>query len=106
MRKRSTVSVPNVVGMSIDRAQTVLRKRGLTATLADPDLPPIPELGKPNAVVTDQSPESGAMVPPGVAIKLWVDEGGGGGVREPRRPKPDPKSNRQQWDEVADEAVS
>jgi hypothetical protein len=47
-------------------------------------------------VVTDQSPESGAKVPRGSSIRLWLyyGDGGSAGVREPRRPRPDPKVGR------------
>jgi hypothetical protein len=44
-------------------------------------------------VVVDQSPESGAAVPPGSAVTLWID-GGDSGVREPRRPSPEPRTGR------------
>lgn len=103
-RRRATVVVPDVIGMSWDDAGAVLLRSGLVAAATDPDGPPA-ALGWPDAVVTDQSPESGAMVPPGSSVTLWVDRGGGSGVREPRRPKPDPKTGRKMWDEVTDEAV-
>jgi hypothetical protein len=106
MRRRSTALVPNVVGMSWDDARTALLHNGLVAVSPDPDGPPSTASGWPHGVVTDQSPESGATVPPGSGVTLWVDRGGGSGVREPRRPKPDPKTGRKMWDEVTDEAVS
>jgi hypothetical protein len=104
-RRRSSVLVPNVIGMSWSDARAVLFDLGLLATGPDPDDLPLTAMGWPDGVVTDQSPESGATVPPGSAITLWVDRGGGSGVREPRRPKPDPKTGRKMWDEVTDEAV-
>ncbi|HEY3607355.1 MAG TPA: PASTA domain-containing protein [Pseudonocardiaceae bacterium] len=106
MRRRSFVLVPNVVGMSWDDAHAALQRSGLVAVGPDPDGPPMTATGWPQSVVTDQSPESGATVPPGAHVTLWVDRGGGSGVREPRRPKPDPKTGRKMWDEVTDEAVS
>jgi hypothetical protein len=103
-RGRSSVVVPDVVGMSWEDADRVLRENGLVGVGSDPDGPPLPAW--PDAVVTDQSPESGAKVPPGSAVTLWVERGGGGaGVREPRRPTPDPKAGRKLRDEMADEAV-
>jgi hypothetical protein len=82
-----------------------LIRRRLFAVSPDPNEPPPDQAGWPEAVVTDQSPEAGAEVPIGTTIKLWVDRGGGSGVREPRLPKPDPKTQRKMWDEVTDEAV-
>jgi hypothetical protein len=104
-RRRSSVVVPNVIGKSWDDARAVLLRSGLVAVGTDPDGPPQAASEWPDAVVTDQSPESGATVPPGSSVRLWVDRGGGSGVREPRRPKPDPKAGRKMWDEVTDEAV-
>lgn len=106
-RRRSTVRVPDVVGLALDEARKVVDGKGLRAMSADPDGPPLDIAGLPNSVVTDQSPEAGARVPPGSPVRLWLDDGGGGpGVREPRRPSPDPKSARQMRDEATDEAVS
>jgi hypothetical protein len=105
-RRRSSVMVPNVVGMSWDDARTLLHSNGLIAVGPDPDGPPLAASGWPAGVVTDQSPESGAKVPPGSPVKLWVDRrDGGSGVREPRRPKPDPKTGRKMRDEVTGETV-
>jgi beta-lactam-binding protein with PASTA domain len=107
LRRRSTVSVPNVLGMSWDRARQVLSEKTLVAVGPDPDGPPLAALGWPDGVVVDQSPESGAKVPPGASVRLWLESEGGGsaGVREPRRPSPDPKSAREMRYEPTDEAV-
>jgi hypothetical protein len=107
-RRRSSVLVPNVVGMSWDAARSRLQGAGLVAVGSDPDALPVTALGWSDGVVTDQSPESGAKVEPGTIIRLWVERrgGGGSGVREPRRPKPDPRSGRAMRDEPSDEAVS
>lgn len=105
-RRRSSVIVSNVIGMSYDVARKILHDKRLVPEGADPDGPPLGVLGWPDGVVTDQSPESGAKVPPGSVVRLWVERGGGSGVREPRRPLPDPMSGRQMRDESADEAVS
>lgn len=85
LRRRATVSVPSVIGLSYDRARQVLRDLALVAVVPDPDAPA--PLG---GTVTDQSPEAGARVPAGSTVTLWVERGGGSGVREPRRPRPDP----------------
>ncbi len=103
LRRSATTPVPDVVGLAWDAARETLVSAGLVAVGADPDGPP-PE-GWPEAVVTDQSPEAGATVPPGTRVTLWVDRGGGSGVREPRRPRPAPKSAREARPEAADEAV-
>ena len=96
-----SASVEGVVG----RAREVLFDKGLVAVGSDPDGPPPTALGWPGAVVTDQSPESGAKVPTASSVTLWVERGGGSGVREPRRPKPTPRAARGMVDETSDEAV-
>ena len=58
-----------------------------------------------DSVVTDQSPESGAKLPTGSAVTLWVERGGGSGVREPRRPEPEPRTGYALRVEPSDEAV-
>jgi beta-lactam-binding protein with PASTA domain len=98
--------VPYVVGKPWDDARHILQKASLVAVGPDPDGPPLGATGWPNGVVTDQSPESGAKVPPGSPVTLWLESGGGsGGVREPRRPNPEPRTARAMRDEVSDEAV-
>ncbi len=83
----------------------MLLDKHLVAVGPDPDGPPLTALGWPGGVVTDQSPESGAKVPAGSSVTLWIERGGGSGVREPRRPKPVPKQAREMRDEHTDEAV-
>lgn len=98
--------VPDVIGMSWDDARRALRQALLVVAWSDLDgPPPPPALGRSDGVVVDQSPEAGATVPRGSTVTLWVQRGGGSGVREPRRPKPDPKTGRKMWDAIADEAV-
>ncbi|HEX4016871.1 MAG TPA: PASTA domain-containing protein [Frankiaceae bacterium] len=107
LRRRATVRVPSVIGRSWDDAREMLLARQLVAVGPDPDGPPLAMLGWPDGIVVDQSPESGARVPPGSLVRLWLEAGGGGdaGVREPRRPSPDPKSARVMREEPSDEAV-
>jgi hypothetical protein len=94
-RRNSTVRVPNVVGRTWSDARGRLLSDGLVAVGQDPDAVPLAASGRPHAVVTDQSPESGAKVPPGTRVRLWLDFGGGSaGVREPRRPRPVPRAGR------------
>jgi hypothetical protein len=44
-------------------------------------------------------------VPAGSSVTLWVERGGGSGVREPRRPKPAPKAAREMRDVPSDKAA-
>ncbi len=103
-RRQSTVSVPDVIGLPWERAWQRLSDRGLVATGPGPDGLPLTVAARPGSVVSDQSPESGARVPPGSTVMLWLDHGDGG-VREPRRPAPVPRAGRQLRPEPADEAV-
>ena len=104
-RRRSSVRVPSVVGMTWADARGALNEVGLVAVGWDADGLPLHD-SSPSGVVTDQSPESGAKVPRGASIRLWLYDGGGSaGVREPRRPRPDPKTARELHYEPSDEAV-
>jgi PASTA domain len=105
LRRSSKIVVPNVVGMSWEQARDVLRGKGLHAIGPNPDAAPLTVVEWPTVVVTDQSPESGAKVPIGASVTLWVERGGGSGVREPLRPKPDPRTARAMRDEASDQAV-
>ena len=98
-QRSGRVTVPNVVGLSLDAARRLLAEHGLVGQLADPD---VPVADPERAVVTDQIPEAGATARPGSPVRLWIDPGGGSGVREPRRPKPMPRANREAADEPAD----
>jgi hypothetical protein len=102
-RRRSTVVVPNVVGLPWSQARDQLMERRLVIASSDPDGPPLTADGWPAGVVTDQSPESGATVPPGSLVTVWLHRGrgGGSGVREPLRPKPNPRAGRAVADEAA-----
>ncbi len=105
LRRRSNVRVPGVLGMSWDDARVALMKVSLVAVGPDPDGPPIDVISWPDARVVDQTPESGAKVPAGTPVTLWVMRGGGSaGVREPRRPLPGPQSAREMRYE-SDDAV-
>jgi hypothetical protein len=106
LRRRSTTKVPSVIGMTWDEARHALLDKGLVAVGPDPDGPPLAVAGWPIGVVTDQSPESGARVPTGSAVTLWIGRGGGSaGVREPRRPSPAPKAAREMRADPSEEAV-
>jgi hypothetical protein len=104
-RRRSSVEVPNVIGMTWRDATAELAAHGLIGIAPDQDGLAEPTWVRMDSVVLDQSPESGAKVPPGSVVRLWVDRDYGSGVREPRRPRPDPKAGRKMLDEVTDEAI-
>jgi hypothetical protein len=104
-RRRARVTVPNVIGMSFDAARLLLGEWGLVGVASDPDGPSAATLGLEGAVVTDQSPEAGAKAQPGTPVTLWTERGGGSGVREPRRPKPTPRTARKSQEIPSEEAV-
>ncbi len=103
MRRRAQVNVPNVIGLSWVDALDRLHRASLVAVGPDPDTRSSED--RHDHVVTDQSPESGAVVPPGTSVTLWTERRGGSGVREPRRPKLPPAAGRQLRDEQTNEAV-
>ena len=105
LRRRSTLAVPMVIGMTREAARAALSRLGLVAVGPDPDGMPLEAVGAPDDVVTDQSPEAGARVPAGSTVMLWTDRRGGSGVREPRRPMPDPKTGRAMRDETTGDMV-
>lgn len=106
-RRRAQVKVPDVIGRTWDDARGVLLSKGLQAAGPDPDGPPLTAQAWPGATVRDQLPESGAKVPPGTTVRLWLNRGdGGAGVREPRRPLPDPKTADKKRDEITEETVN
>lgn len=102
LRRGKRVAVPNVVGLPVLGARRELASRGLVPAAGDPEGQL--DVAPSGSIVTDQSPESGASVPPGSRVLLWVDRGAGG-VREPRRPRPDPLPARKHLPDPADEAV-
>ncbi|MDT5050774.1 MAG: hypothetical protein QOE94_2437 [Mycobacterium sp.] len=102
-RRASKVLLPNVVGLEWIEARDVLAGNGLVAINAQPDAPT--DLGSRGWVITDQSPESGARVPAGSVVRLWLRGDGDAGVREPRRPRPTPRSAREMLPEPRDQAI-
>jgi beta-lactam-binding protein with PASTA domain len=102
-RRASKVLVPNVVGLEWIDARNVLAGNGLVAINAQPDAPTDP--ASRGWVITDQSPESGARVPAGSVVRLWLRGDGDARVREPRRPRPTPRSAREMLPEPRDQAL-
>src|ERR1700735_1904452 len=102
-RRASKVLVPNVVGLDWLQAREVLVGSELVAINAQPDAATDP--GSRGWVITDQSPESGARVPAGSVVRLWLRGDGDAGVRERRRPRPTPRSAREMLPEPRDQAL-
>ena len=102
-RRKSSVVVPRVVGMRSAGACGLLEEHGLVPVGLDPDGVRYDKQGWPDRVVTSQSPEAGAKVPSGASVRLWLERGGGAGVREPRRPSPSPRGAREMRPEPAPE---
>ncbi|WP_236796942.1 PASTA domain-containing protein [Amycolatopsis sp. GM8] len=105
-RRRGTVLVPELTGLTLENARLLLSQNDLVLVESDATASRVSDW--PDGVVLDQSPEPGAKVPPGSPVTVWLSGGGGGGsgVREPRRPKPDPKTGRKMRDEMTDETVN
>jgi len=88
-----TCAVPDVVGLPWDDARGVLHLARLVAVGPDQDGPPMAELAwRTGAVVVRQDPRPGTRLPPGAPVTVWLERGGGAGDREPRRPRPAPRS--------------
>ena len=102
-RRASKMLVPNVVGLEWIEARDVLAGAELVAINAQPDAVTDPE--SRGWIITDQSPESGARVPAGSVVRLWLRGDGDAGVREPRRPRPTPRSARERLPEPRDQAI-
>lgn len=104
-RRASKVLVPNAVGLEWSAARHLLAAEGLVAINAQPDATADPS--SQGWVVTDQSPESGAVVRAGAVVRLWLrGDDGDAGVREPRRPRPTPRPAREMLPEPQDQAIS
>ena len=108
LRRRGKVKVPDVTGLTFQAAVTVLGYAGLTAEGLDQDGHAVAVDDMPGGIVTDQVPESGARIPVGGSVRLWLGHGrgGGAGVREPRRPTPSPSSLVQTRPDPREESVS
>jgi hypothetical protein len=95
-RRKGSVTVPRVIGLRTAGARGLIEEHGLVPVGWDADGVPYENLGWPDQVVTGQAPEAGAKVAFGTSVRLWLAaDGGGAGVREPRRPGPSPRSARE-----------
>jgi len=96
------VAVPDVIGYTWVEARHTLNQAGLVAVHAVLQATPS---APQDWIVSDQSPRAGTEVKGGSGVRLWLDRGGGAGVREPRRPRPTPTLSREMLPEPTDEAV-
>jgi hypothetical protein len=103
-RRLSTAFVPAVIGLSVPDALDALRRAGLVGV--GPDDARRSALAASDGVVVDQSPEPGARVEAGSSVRLWVRGSGGSGVREPRRPSPQPRAGRAMREEPTEPSAS
>lgn len=98
-RQANLVFVRHVVGLDWIRAHEVINEQGLVAVnWTNPGEP-----GRPGSVVTDQIPEVRERVDPGSKVFLFFGRDGGAGVREPRRPRPTPRSAHEMRPEPSDD---
>lgn len=88
----ATVTVPDLIGLTVDQARLAGLEAGVVVASADLDGPPIGTVALGRTVVVTQEPVPGIEVPPGdLVLVTWIDLGGGGpdaGDREPRVPPP------------------
>ena len=106
-RRRGTVKVPDLLGLSWTDALAILTRSGLEAVSATPDIDVQYDQDdlRPTVVVR-QYPDPDTPVPTASVVRLWLERGDGeAGVREPRRPTPPPRFARAQRDEVSEQAV-
>jgi PASTA domain len=107
VRRRRTVAVPDLIGLSSADALGILTRAGLDAVSATPGI----ELREGSdelrpAVVVRQYPDPGTRIQTASAVKLWLERGDGdAGVREPRRPTTPPRAAQARRDERTEEAV-
>ncbi|CAL9302006.1 hypothetical protein SUDANB51_04786 [Streptomyces sp. enrichment culture] len=100
-RKTPEVRVPRLVGLMAVDARETARARGLS--LNAPDRPDF-HLAVVDYVVR-QYPQPGAEVPRDSMVHVWFDFGpgeGGGGVHEPRVPRPPRGGLQRELDEPGD----
>jgi hypothetical protein len=92
-RIADVVVVPDVVGMTVDAGRQVAHEAGLVLAQPDPDGPPLAALTIPGLfLITEQDPAPGSRLyrRDSVRVRFRADVDGLAGVREPRRPLPDP----------------
>jgi hypothetical protein len=105
----NVVTVPDLIGLAWADAREVLAGAGLVPVAPETGLRgksrPLRPIEESGWVVADQTPRGGARRAPGSSVTVWLERGGGAGVREPRRPTPTPRRARGERDEESQEAV-
>ena len=92
-RAADQVVVPHVVGLPLERARRIAENAGVVLAQPDADGPPLAALTWPDDYdVVGQRPEAGTVLHRWDSVVVDVVPAGDGtaGVREPRRPLPDP----------------
>ncbi|WP_344421025.1 PASTA domain-containing protein [Amycolatopsis minnesotensis] len=93
--RAKSVIVPDVVGLPVTVARQVAAEAGVALAQPDPDGPPLGALTWPGVwVIDEQAPAPGARVRrwDSVVVRFHEEGGGSAGVREPRRPLPEPRA--------------
>lgn len=75
--------VPELNGLEYHNARFIAFRAGLFLVFADPDHPP-----QVMCFVVNQEPRAGDVVGRYSPVTVWVEDAGGVGVPEPRRPSP------------------
>ncbi len=107
VRRRRTVAVPDVVGLTSADALGILIHAGLEAVSATRGLDLLESSDdlRPTVVVR-QYPDPGTRIQTASTVKLWLERGDGeAGVREPRRPVTPPRAARGERDELTEDAI-
>ena len=95
------VVLPDVVGLTLGEARSVLEGMGLVPVGPDPQAAPLAD-----GVVVDQRPLPGTVLAIGSPVMVWVERGpGSAGVRKPRRPTPRPRAASGMVDEETGDAI-
>ena len=85
--------MPDLVGLSVDEARSLLLGIGLVPVGPDRDAARLTSAGWIGGVVVDQRPCPGTVLAVGSPVMMWIERGrGSAGVREPRRPTPSPQT--------------
>ncbi|WP_222193108.1 PASTA domain-containing protein [Modestobacter italicus] len=96
-RAADLVLVPSVVGLEVEVARRVADAAGVALAQPDPDGPPLGALTWPERHrVVGQHPAPGSVLHrwDSLVVHTELADGGAAGVREPRRPHPEPPAGR------------
>src|SRR5437899_1584665 len=88
----NVIEMPPLAGQTLAEARNTL---GDVLAIATPE-PSAMTTSYQAKLIFEQRPAAGQWVPKGSTVTVWLADGPGdtGGVREPRRPLPEPKNNR------------